>query len=84
MDVRIRGGWRATTDGGDEEFNVVLDSVDQGVVAEDSGWVQRGEDGDGAARDLVWLAVAGDGVLMRTTGLKVETMELGSSVGPKQ
>jgi hypothetical protein len=84
LDVRISGGWRTTTDGGDEEFNVVLDSRDQGVVAEDSGRVQRGEDGDGAARDLVGLAVAGDGVLMGAAGLKVETMELGGSVGAEQ
>ena len=71
-------------DGGDEEFNVVLDGVDQGVVAEDGGRVQGGEDGDGAACDLVWLAVAGDRVFVRTAGAHVETMELGSRVGPKQ
>ena len=84
LDVGVGGDWGAAADGGDEEFNVVLDGVDQGVVAEDGGRVQGGEDGDGAACDLVWLAVAGDRVFVRTAGAHLETVELGSRVGPKQ
>jgi hypothetical protein len=84
LDVWISGGWRTATDGGDEEFNVVLDRVDQRVVTEDGGRVERGEHGDRAARDLVWLPVAGDRVFVGTAGAQVETMELGSGIGSKE
>lgn len=63
---------------------MILDGVDQRVVAKDGCGVQRGKDGDGASMQQVGFAVAGDGVLMGGASTQMKTMELGSSVRPEQ
>ena len=76
LDVGVGGDWGAAADGGDEEFNVVLDGVDQGVVAEDGGRVQGGEDVDGSSEDRTGSAVRGDGVLVRDASRKMGSVKV--------
>jgi hypothetical protein len=84
LDEGVGGGRSCAEDGGGEELDVILECVDEGVVTEDGGRVQCGEDRDGAAKDLVWAAVRVHGRFVGDAGVEMKAVEVDRGIGSKK